>query len=402
VPGVMPREYEGGRGQPGLGEADMAGGFDDAAMERRASNMTANPDAPAPSAAFRVEGRRALKDIARITSEDLAGYAAQSQAKAIEAGEVFQFELDHPVTVERQRSAMLPILASGIDGRRVSIFNPSDGSSHPMRGLEVTNSTGLQLMPGPISVYDSGSYAGDAQIGHVPAGDKRLLAYAVDLDVTFTRDDNSTEAIRKVRIVQGALEMTWLHETKTAYTFTNKDKKRPRTLIIEQQRHAGWTLTQPEKPYETTDDLYRFELPMEAGKQGTIAVVQQRTDSRSLAITSMDLPTLLAYSRQGQVSDKVIESFKQAAAKQARINDIERQIAALEKQRAEIDTDQSRIRQNMNTIDHSSDLYKRYMQKLTAQETKVEELAGAIVQAQGELETARAELNGYIANLNVE
>jgi len=130
--------------------------------------------------------------------------------------------------------------------------------------------------------------------------------------------------------------------------------------------------------------------------------VQQRTDSRSLAITSMDLPTLLAYSRQGQVSDKVIESFKQAAAKQARINDIERQIAALEKQRAEIDTDQSRIRQNMNTIDHSSDLYKRYMQKLTAQETKVEELAGAIVQAQGELETARAELNGYIANLNVE
>ncbi len=79
-------------------------------------------------------------------------------------------------------------------------------------------------MPGPISVFDGGSYAGDAQIGHVPAGDKRLLAYAVDLDVNFIREDNSTENIRKVRIVRGLFELTSQHQNTTSYTFTSKDK----------------------------------------------------------------------------------------------------------------------------------------------------------------------------------
>ena len=74
---------------------------------------------------------------------------------------------------------MLPILSSGIEGRRVSIYNRADGSEHPMRGVEIKNTSGLQLMPGPISVFDSAAYAGDAQIGHVTLNDKRRLAYAV-------------------------------------------------------------------------------------------------------------------------------------------------------------------------------------------------------------------------------
>src|SRR5690606_24603992 len=116
--------------------------------------------------------------------------------------------LENPVTIERQRSAMLPILASAIDGRRVSIFNPRDGSEHPMRGVELTNSTDLQLMPGPISVYDGGAYAGDAQIGHVPAGDKRLLAYAVDLDVVSLVNDESTSDVRQIKLVDGLVHQT--------------------------------------------------------------------------------------------------------------------------------------------------------------------------------------------------
>src|SRR4051812_40624912 len=198
-------------------------------------------------------------------------------------GEVFQYELDHPVTVERQRSAMLPILSSGIDGRRVSIFNPGDGGEHPMRGLEITNSTNLQLMPGPISVYDGGAYAGDAQIGHVAAGDKRLLAYAVDLDVNFTREENNTANLRRIRIVRGMFEFTNLRENLAKYTFTNKDKSRERMLVIEQPRMAGWELAKPEKASEVTDALYRFDLPMDAGGHAAIEVVQRRTDSTTLA-----------------------------------------------------------------------------------------------------------------------
>src|ERR1051325_8023656 len=114
-------------------------------------------------------------------------------------------------------------------------------------------------MPGPISVFDGGSYAGDAQIGHVPAGDKRLLAYAVDLEVNTTAATNTLEHIQKVRILRGLFEVTNLRQFVSNYSFTNKDA-RPRTLIVEQSRMGGWDLTKPEKPSETTDTLYRFEV----------------------------------------------------------------------------------------------------------------------------------------------
>jgi hypothetical protein len=402
VPGVMPRQYAGGvdtglvdmpserAASRVVDKAEMRRAYKDAEAAKSISGRFADGVNAAPAAQ------------AALTSEDLAGYAAAAQANAKEMGEVFQYELDHPVTVERQRSAMLPILNSGIDGRRVSIFNPGDGGEHPMRGLEITNSTSLQLMPGPISVFDGGSYAGDAQIGHVPAGDKRLLAYSVDLEVNFTREQNSTEAIRKVRIVHGAFELTSLQQNITGYTFTNKDKARDRTLIVEQPRIGGWDLVKPEKPYEVTDALYRFELPLGSGGQAKIDVVQQHTDLRTLAVLQIDLNTLLAYSKQGHVSKDVIDAFKEAARLQALVADAQRRVADLEKQRQEIDTDQARIRQNMQTIDRASDLYSRYMKKLTDQETKVEQLAEQISKGRDAFKKAQDDLNGYIGGLNVE
>jgi hypothetical protein len=403
VPGVMPRQYAGGVDTGRVEDKSrlIEGTVKEVpAMRRAYKDAEAKPQAmagapPPPASA-------AAPMAPPLSSEELQNYAAQAQANAKEMGEVFQYELDHPVTVERQRSAMLPILNSGIDGRRVSIFNPGDGGEHPMRGLEITNSTSLQLMPGPISVFDGGSYAGDAQIGHVPAGDKRLLAYAVDLEVNFTRDQNQTENIRKVRIVRGLFELTSQYQNTVSYTFASKDKGRDRTLIVEQPRMAGWQLVKPEKPYETTEALYRFESPLAAGGQAKVDVVQERVDTRTLALTAIDLRTLLAYSKQGQVSKEVIDAFKEAARLQGVVGDAQRHINELDKQRQEIDADQARIRQNMQTIDRASDLYSRYMKKLTDQETKVEQLVEQLDKGREALKKAQDDLNNYVGNLNVE
>ncbi len=338
-----------------------------------------------------------------LSAAQLADYSASSQAKAVESGEVFEYELDHPVTIERQRSAMLPIIASALSGRRVSIFNPGDGGKHPMRGIELTNTSGLQLLPGPISVYDHGTYAGDAQIGHVPAGDKRLLAYSVDLAVTHESKSASREDIQKVRIVKGLLETTSLERSVASYTFTNKDTARPRDLIIEYPKSSGWDLKKPEKPAETTDTLFRFALALPAGKGGEIEIVQERTRSQTYALTSVDLATLTAYAKSGgKVSDKVIEAYRETQRRQGLVSDAARRIAELEKEKAAIDQDQARIRQNMTTIDGKSELYGRYMRKLTDQESRLETIAADLEKTRAEQTRLERELADYISSLNVD
>lgn len=398
VAGVAPRMYEGAAGYEGrerLGKAITPAPAEPVtavAGQRRAGWAT---DGGAGSSPFqeRAEG---------ITAYDLADYAAQAQARAGEAGEVFFYRLENPVTIERQRSAMLPILASAIDGRRVSIFNPRDGSEHPMRGVELTNSTDLQLMPGPISVYDGGAYAGDAQIGHVPAGDKRLLAYAVDLDVVSLVNDESTSDVRQIKLVDGLVHQTLKQRNKVTYAFTNKDAKRPRTILVEHPKLGGWDLAEPGDPYEQTDDLYRFELDLDPSGTASLPVVQERTYVQTYAVTDADLGTLIAHQRGGKVSQAVIDAVREAARRQAAINEVRALIARLDQERAAIDADQSRIRQNMSTVSRDTDLYRRYMAKLNEQESRLEALIAEREEAQATLVQRQKELNDYVRGLNVE
>jgi hypothetical protein len=226
----------------------------------------------------------------------------------------------------------------------------------------------------------------------------------VDLDVSVLRKDENNERVRKVKLVRGAFDVTSLYQNTVAYTFTNKDKARDRMVVVEQPRMGGWTLAEPKKPYEQTDALYRFEVPVEAGKAGTIKVVQELVSSRTIGVLEFDLPTLLSYQQQGGgvVSDSVIQAFREAQRLQSVVSQAQQRIRDLEAQRQAIDADQSRLRQNMQSIDRTTDLYKRYLAKLTEQETKVEQLATDLEKAREGLRKAEGDLNAYVAGLNVE
>lgn len=395
--GAMARLYDGSAG------FEIANALKDEAKAVQDSAMLGVPaGAPRPAAPAEAEAGGARGR--RMSYKDLDSSTAAAQARAVESGEVFQFEVDHPVTVERQRSAMIPIINTALKGRRVSIYTASEGGQHPMRGLEITNSTGLQLMPGPISVFDDGAYAGDAQVSYVPQGDKRLLAYALDLDVVATSDDRGEEEVRRVRVVQGLLELQVKYRRSVTYAFGNKDASRPRTIITEYPRDTSWELAEGTKPTETTDSVLRFETTAGPGGSATQKIALERTVLQTYQLAEFATDTLMLYAKNGRASDAVVNAFREAQKKKGAILDLQRQIAALERERGEINTDQGRIRQNMGTgtIDRQSDLYTRYVKKLGEQETRLEAIADALVTANTDLNRANADLAAYLAALNVE
>jgi hypothetical protein len=420
IPGVMPRIYAtgtGGGGQSpfqntsaGVPQFDLAGAMDDAAeggarkdkaVRNRSAGRPGAPGSPAPSSA--AEPMMLGKSVERVvTGGDMASYSAAAMAQGQESGEVFQYELTSPVTIERQRSAMLPIISGDIEGRRVSIYNRNDNPTNPMRGVEIRNTTKLQLLPGPISVFDGAAYAGDAQIGHIAPGDRRLLAYAVDLDVVASLEESSTSDVRKLKIVDGLLQQTTTTRTTQKYTFTNKDTARERTVVVEQARMMGWTLVEPQKPSDQTEALYRFDVPIAAGGNAPLSITNEITQGQNLQLLSYDLNTLLQYSKNGKASEKVVEAFREAAKRQAAIQDVERTIAKLDAERSELTQDQGRIRENMGRVDQSSQLYRKYMQKLTDQEERMDKLVTELDAARKALTAAQSNLAEYLRGLNVE
>ncbi len=417
IPGVSPRAYSGGMdvslgqalaqqapGSPAAPGSGPRGGTGGVMFDRKDSRAIAERDAAgkpgSPEMAKRAE-------YFGLEAGELVGQAAAARATAGEVGEVFQYELDSPVTIERQRSAMLPILNASVSGNRVSIFNISDGSEHPMRGVELTNDSSLQLLPGPLTVFDSSdgksAYAGDAVIGHIAPGEKRLLAYAVDLDVDVQTKLENSSSILKLRIVRGAIEQTLKSVTTTTYAFKNKDQQRTRAVVIEHVKgDAAWQLVAPKSPEDQTQTHYRFKIAVEPGKAVSLPVVGERVDRQSVGILNYDTETMVRFERDGQLSKAVLDAFRQVSQKQADMHAIERGIGEIDRQTQEITTDQARIRENMARIDAGSQLYARYMAKLTEQETTLESLFERRKNEQKRLETDRAAFDQFVRGLDVE
>lgn len=410
VPGVAPRVYAEGDATV-YAMKDMADRKADEMLAKRADmrsagNRPAKPAAPTPALA--TTGGRMLAGaeadapaVAPMSAEDMANYSARAAAAATEVGEVFQYQLKGAVTIERQRSAMLPIIAEPVKGRRVSIYNAADSVEYPMRGVEVVNSTSLQLLPGPVSVFDGGAYAGDAQIGHVVPGDKRLLAYSVDLDVKASIKDESSSNVRRLKIVRGTMEFTQLTRNQVTYEFTNKNAKNDRTLIVEYPKLADYELKDL-KPVDTTSNLYRFELKVPAGKKQAITIPQERTWTQGVDIFSYDTPTLVRWQQEGKVSAAVLEAVRKAGEKRAAIEAQNQVVQRLEGERNDIGQEQGRIRENMKSIDKASELYSRYMKKFGEQETRMEKLAEEIKAGRDKAAQLGREFADFVAGLNVE
>jgi len=399
VPGVGPRIFEGGTASEANGGFGASPRHD--GVEEFTADATAAPG-PSPSNSLALRSK-AGESRGGIVASEMIEYGAQAQARAVESGEIFEYRLEHPVTVERQRSAMLPIISAGLTGNRVSIYALNEDNAHPMRGIELTNDSGLQLLPGPISVYDGGTYAGDSQIGHVPAGDKRLLAYSVDLEVTSQIDSSNFSRIQSVSIVRGLLQSTTTSRIEYKATYTNKDPKRARTLIIERPRQATWKLDASVKPYESTTTLDRFKVQLAKGASAILNLAYDRTDFSSAEVISTPIESLLAYRTKGaKISEAVLDAIRQAQRLAATAANVRQSIQQLAEEKNNIDIDQTRIRQNIGSVDRASSLYATYMKKLTDQEARIETLQTKQREAETALTSAEQALNDYLTNLTVQ
>src|ERR1700681_3201650 len=196
---------------------------------------------------------------------------------------------------------MLPFLQQKIGSRKLLIYSENYGE-HPMNAAELTNSTGKTLDGGPITVFDAASYAGEALMTTLKAGDKRLISYAVDLGTRVTTQfDSSRELVREIHVNRGLLTARLaLDETKT-YTIRNVDQK-PKTLIIEHAQRPEYKLV-GQKPSETTANAYRFEVKLAADATEKFSVAEERVYDTTTAVSSLTPDVLLTYVQNKALSD---------------------------------------------------------------------------------------------------
>ncbi len=321
-------------------------------------------------------------------------------AQGQEAGALFEYRIQTPVTILRQRSAMLPVITQPVEAEPVSLYNPRFHRIHPLFGARLRNTTNLTLMEGPVTVYYGGSYGGDALMDTVEPDGERVLTYALDGAVEVSPDVQQTrQDVLTLKVVRGVLEQQVKQLRTSKYTLRNRARE-SRTLLIEQPYDAAWTLVQPAQA-DRTRDFHRFKLTLAPNKSETLEVVEERIVSQTYALLDADTNTLELLLRNAKASEALRRALQEIINRRNQIAQLNAERAREQNRIQGITQDQERIRQNMAQLDRASDLYKQYVQKLTQQEREIEEARARIERLQVQIDEAQQALIQYILSLTL-
>jgi hypothetical protein len=334
---------------------------------------------------------------------NLGGAGVSTMATATKLGDFFQYALDKPVSLPRQKSALLPIVNKDVEGTRVSIYNERTQAKFPLLGLKFKNTSGLHLSQGPITVFEGSNYAGDSRILDVEPNEERLLSYAVDLGTEVNpvlASDNGR--LTTIKIVKGILySTTKLRETKT-YTIVNRNDAERLVLVEHPVRNDFHLTDDTSKPAETASDVYRFEVTVPAGKTATQVVTEERVIGSQVQLTNSNDDQMRIFINSTVSSPKVKEGLKQGIALRWAMSKTQRDIAEQQLQLKTITEDQVRLRANLKEMPPTAAAYKRYLDKFDQQETQIEKYQADIKKMQETEHQQQKEFEDFLNNFSAE
>jgi hypothetical protein len=355
-------------------------------------------DSPADAA----ERRRHAAELGRDLAGRLGTGAVGSAATGGKLGDFFRYAIDHPVSLARQKSALLPIVGKDVDGTRVSIYNPAVQPKHPLLGLRFKNSSGVHLSQGPITVFEGSTYAGDTRVLDVQPGEERLVSYAIDLGTEVDPQNGpGTSRITSVKAVKGVVTTVTKVREERKYRIANRSQT-DRTLVVEHPNRTSqqFKLVDTDRPAEDTKDVYRFQLAVKAGEEKTFPVTEERDVSSSVQLTNnpdQQIRFFLSLNEApAALKQRLAEALKHKAGWDGQLRDLTQVKADL----ARLATDQDRIRKNLAATPREAEVYQTYLARLATQEREIDGLTAREKELMAGEFAARKTFEDFLANLS--
>ena len=334
--------------------------------------------------------------LAASPSANLTGGVVETAAGS-EAGGQFEFTIKNPVSLNRRMSAMLPLVESAIEARKLLIY--SGTGRYPRLGAEITNSSGMKLPAGPITVYDGGVYAGDALIEFWNENEKRLISFGEDLSVTAAVGDTNTRAVSSVNVAGGVMTINRSLTFIKTYTFINSGSV-SKSLVVEHNKTTQTELVSPQAA-EQTAAAYRFNVTLPANRETVLAVSEQRPISERITLLSQRPETLLSYSTNQEIPAGVRQALQRAVELKQAADAADTAVKAVEAERNRITTDQDRIRRNLEAAGSQTQQGQEYLRRLVALDGEIDTLTANLDKANTSAKAAQEAYVNYLNTLNL-
>ena len=347
------------------------------------------------------------ESLSNLVSRRASG--VEEKTTASEVGDLFQYHIDQPVTVPRDRSALIPILQTRMEGERVSIFNDQSPAHRPMSGMLLKNTSPLTLEDGSLTVIDGDAYAGEALLERLKPAEERLISFAVDLGtlVNVRDDGEERQPVFLVRSVNGVLQTFFYNIRRKVYTLVNQTD-RPRTVYLEHPRDEDdeWELTEgTSAPATRTANYYRFRVTLAAHETLEFPVGERDEQWDTYQLTNFTRDNLQLFIARKYIDDKTRAALEAIIALKDKVAAADARLQVINKETTEIEKDQERLRENIKALTSTAEakqLIARYVSKANEQETRLEQLEAERRTTIAERARLQSELDFAIRSLSLD
>jgi len=326
----------------------------------------------------------------------------QPEAEGKEIGDLFEYDIKQPVTIDKNQSALVPIVQAHIDAEKVTLWNADSVAA--LRALWLTNTSGQTLDAGSFNVLEGETFAGQGLLEAVHPDEKRLVSYAPDPALRVQVEEKYSEKpISKIVINKGVMLTTREQRQSKTYKVSNSDVT-PREVVIEHPARPLWKLADNLKPDESSASFYRFRVKVNPKQSAQLVVDEHKPETATLALTNLTSDQVAVLTEQQRVTPALEQAFRRVLEQKTAIADLDAQLQARQQEIDSIGADQARVRENMKALKGSAEeraLIERYTHELNTQEDRLAALHSQISDLRGKRELAAQRLDQTLNEISV-
>jgi hypothetical protein len=353
--------------------------------------------APAP----RMFGAAPAAPAPKVTRQT-AAQAAPAQATAKDTGEFFQYEVSTPVSVKRGESALVPIIGADVAYGRELLYNGGKLPTHPVAALRFKNTTGLTLERGPVTIVEDGDYKGEAVVPFTKTEGEIYLPYAVELGVKVTERYETSNITTGLSVENSYLVYEDYQVFKTTYVVENTTTK-AQTVTIEAPILTGHELFETKTPDVETATDRRWRVSMPAQTRTEFVRQERHRIRRSEQLRSLKYQQLNEFLAKRWLDRVTLDHLSDVLDRLGFVERSRAETKSLTDERKDLYEKQNQLLANINALSptgQEAGLRNRILaqldashQRLEAIETRINELARQISDADAQVETIIHNLN---------
>jgi hypothetical protein len=279
--------------------------------------------------------------------------AEVAQASGVEAGALFDYRLSGLVDLRAHGSALVPFAEANLEARSLTWFDaPSDQGRTAVR---IVNTSAQTLPEGPVAVYENGGFSGETELVRLKPRERAFLRYGVDLDAELTqKTDDTTDEVQQVAFEDGRFVEHFVRHHRRSYEIVNRGAEGREICvvldIVKNARLTGVDGTDFDPASERPLAIFRVEPRKREARDVAIDEALERGSAIS-NLSSEGLEKLAAAATLGDAERSVLRS---AAALLRKVEVIDRDKSATDRDMEHITGDLDRIREHLTALGDKS------------------------------------------------